>query len=1072
MPLTDALRTPLSAVFGLLSSGSSSKTVTPGLSKDEETEKLTSDQSLCEKADFRIGGMTCGACVESIESMMRVQPGIHSIKVALLAERAVIEFDPLVWTAEKLASEIEDIGFEATPLPPTCTDSVTLKIYGMVCASCEASITNQLKEVPGVESVEVNHLLGKGVVVFDRSLVGVRNIVETVEGCGFDCMVSAEDDATQLRSLSRTKEITEWRERFKRALMFAIPVFLISMIFPMIPFLRPIVRYQLISHRLWLGDFLAFILTCPAQFWLGSRFYRNAWKALKHKSATMDVLVVLGTSAAFAYSVGAMIVALLFGASSSSTQMTSTTMDEMHKEMHEGPSVFFDTSTMLIMFVSLGRYLENLAKGKTSAALTDLMALAPSMAIIYTSRPAEQGTLLTSRLSGEGNPKPEAPVAHANIESITKKIPTELVQVGDILLIQPGAQIPADGTVVKGTSAVDESAVTGEPIPALKAPGDAVIGGTVNGTGAFDMVVTRAGKDTALSQIVKLVEDVQTSKAPVQAFADKVAGVFVPGVIGLAAITFVGWMLVSAVLSETHLPEVFKMHDQTKLEVCLKLCISVVVVACPCALGLSTPTAIMVGTGVGAKNGILIKGGKALESSKSLKMIVFDKTGTVTEGKPSVTKMGWINSEETASQSHKRQLTVERLPGTPASGKVDVTNLSLPSNIGSLTRLHILTMVAAAEAKSEHPLAKAVATFGQKAASRAIPSHQASAEVLAFESVTGQGIRAKVALTTSGNVVNGWDVFVGTASLVVGGNGDTPLPGSLLEFETEEAKLGRTVVFASLAPWASKNANPANATYSKVPTPCLALSMSDVPKPSSMRAIRSLQEMGIKCAMMTGDSQSTALAIAEQVGIPKELVWSRMSPKGKASVITELMSKGEGVGMVGDGINDSPALVAATVGIALSSGTSVAIEAADIVLMRSDLLDVVAALHLSKSIFGVIRRNLVWACIYNVLGIPLAMGLFLPWGLNLHPMMAGAAMAFSSVSVVTSSLTLKWWRRPQSSVMPGEQITGVTMMDSAKELVADGWEALKASVRGRMSSGVSRGADGYAQIPVEMDDRV
>ncbi|PVF97119.1 putative CCC2-P-type ATPase [Serendipita vermifera] len=1071
MPLPDSIKTPFSAVFGILSAGSPS-TSKPFLSKSNngESEKLMSPggNNPIEKADFRIEGMTCGACVESIESMMRSQPGIHSIKVALLAERAVIEFDPLVWTIEKLGSEISDIGFDATPLPPSCTDSVTLKIFGMTCGACVSTIESQLSSLPGVESVEVNLTTEKGKVVFDRGIVGVRDVVERVEDCGFDCMVSSEDDATQIRSLTRTKEITEWRERFKRAVTFAIPVFLISMIFPMIPFLRPIVRYQIFTGRLWLGDLLALILTCPVQFWLGSRFYKNAWKALKHRTATMDVLVVLGTSAAFAYSVLAMFITLVCGSPSDYDYDHGdwTRSDDMHSKF-KGPSVFFDTSTMLITFVSLGRYLENLAKGKTSAALTDLLALAPSMAIIYTSRPAESGTLLTARTPGTEEVAPPAPQPETQVT--TKKIPTELVQVGDILLVQPGAQIPADGAVIKGSSSVDESAVTGEPIPALKSPGDSVIGGTVNGTGAFDMVVTRAGKDTALSQIVKLVEEAQTSKAPVQAFADKVAGYFVPGVIGLAAVTFVGWMILSAFLSNDSLPMVFRMHGQTKFEVCLKLCISVVVVACPCALGLATPTAIMVGTGVGAKNGILIKGGKALEASRSLNVMVFDKTGTITEGKPSVTRLGWVRSSPEDLMAAATPTQVDNTPGTPSHSRVEASNLSIVTNIGKLTRLQVLAMVAAAEAKSEHPLAKAVASYGQLALSRAIPSHQVQPEVVAFESVTGQGIRAKITINLGGGNVPGFDVFVGSSSFVTGGKDNGSLPQALLQFEGQEAGMGRTVVFVSLMGWANnKKAGP---TYSSTPIPCVALSMSDVPKPTSMRAIESLQRMGIKCAMMTGDSEATALAIAKQVGIPKELVWSRMSPKGKASVIGELMSKGESVGMVGDGINDSPALVAATVGIALSSGTSIAMEAADIVLMRSDLLDVVAALHLSKSIFAVIRRNLVWACIYNVLGIPLAMGLFLPWGLSLHPMMAGAAMAFSSVSVVTSSLTLKWWRRPASSVMPGEKIVGETMWDSARGVMSESWDAFKASVRSLISPRASRG-EGYSQIPLEMDDRV
>lgn len=830
--------------------------------------------------------------------MLRTQPGIHSVKVALLAERATIEFDPLHWTLEKIASEISDIGFDATPLPPSCTDTVTLKIYGMTCSSCVNAIETQLSSLPGVESAEVNLTTEKGRVVFDRSIVGARDIVERVEDCGFDCMVSSEDDATQLRSLTRTKEVQEWRERFKLAAFFAIPVFLISMIFPMIPFLRPIVRYQLIAGRLWLGDLLSFALTFPVQFWLGARFYRNAWKALKHRSATMDVLVVLGTSSAFVYSTVSMLITLICGSPSPEIQgdmMHGGTMQGhmMSGMSQDGPSVYFDTSTMLITFVSFGRYLENLAKGKTSAALTDLLALSPSMALIYTTPPT--GTLPTTHASSKDSEKNE-PAPPVDVAAVTKKIATELVQVNDILLIQPGAQIPADGTVLRGTSSVDESAITGEPVPVQKSSGDPVIGGTVNGTGTFDMVVTRAGKDTALSQIVKLVEEAQTSKAPVQVFVDKVAGYFVPTVIGLAVLTFLGWMVAGALISEASLPEVFRIHGQTKLEVCLKLCISVVVVACPCALGLATPTAIMVGTGIGAKNGILIKGGKALENSRHLKMMVFDKTGTVTDGKPTVTNFGWLNPSEDGDSI---ELGVESVPRTPsAAGRMEETNLAKPSNVGSLSRLHVLAVIAAAEAKSEHPLAKSIASYGFGAVTRAVPSQQASAEVVTFEGVTGQGIKAKVALNTGTGKVEEWNVFVGTAELVAG-NGR--LPQQLLEFERREAVLGRTVIFASLAPWtsSSKLAGSSSATSSSTPIPCVALSMSDVPKRSSRRAIEALQNMGIKCAMMTGDSEATALAIAKQVGIPTDLVWSRVSPKGKASILGDLMNKEEEVGMVG-----------------------------------------------------------------------------------------------------------------------------------------------------------------------------
>ncbi|KAI0339454.1 copper transporting p-type ATPase-like protein [Trametopsis cervina] len=952
-----------------------------GLMLSDEEAASSDSMRPPEKAEFRVEGMTCGSCVESIESMLRGQAGIHSIKVALLAERAVVEYDPAQWSVDKIMSEISDIGFDAYIIPPTRSDTVTLRIYGMKSANCVPEVENGLSTLPGITSVAASLLEETCKVEFDRALVGPREMVERLEDIGYEAMLSDEEDATQLRSLTRIKEIQEWQSRFNWSVVFAVPVFFISMICKHIPGLRELVNVRLIQG-IYLGDLLVLCLTTPAQFWIGQKFYRNAWKALKHGSATMDVLVMLGTSAAYFYSLFGMVAAIF------------------NSDPDYRPFIFFDTSTMLIMFVSLGRLLENRAKGRTSAALTDLMALAPSMATIYTDAPA-----CTQE----------------------KRIPTELVQVGDMIKLVPGDKVPADGTVVKGTSTIDESAVTGEPHPVLKQQGDSVIGGTVNGLGTFDMLVTRAGKDTALAQIVKLVEDAQTSKAPIQAFADKVAGYFVPVVITLAAVTFTSWMIISHIINEDSLPMMFKHHGASKFAVCLQLCISVVVVACPCALGLSTPTAIMVGTGVGAKNGILIKGGRALEASRSINRIVLDKTGTVTEGKMTVAQWAWAHTE------------YDEVPSDA---------LLTTKVLDELSRADVIALVAATEARSEHPLAKAVAVYGKDILGKAqINNREVSLDL--FESVTGAGVKASATFTDSKAK---YIVYVGNARFASQSD-DVHLPSSLSTFNSVNETQGRTAIFVSIS-----------SSPSASPRIVCAIALSDAPKKSSAQAIKALEAMGVEVNMMTGDATGTALAIAKQVGIPSDRVWANMSPKGKATVITELMEKyGGGVAMVGDGINDSPALVAASVGIALSSGTSVAIEAADIVLMRSDLLDVVAALHLSRSIFAVIRRNLVWACIYNVLGIPLAMGVFLPVGLHLHPMMAGAAMAFSSVSVVTSSLFLRWWTRPQSSVMPGEKIERESVYDSLRISVSDLWAAFKDLFRGRKVAG-------YSQIPVEMND--
>ena len=698
----------------------------------------------------------------------------------------------------------------------------------MTCSACTSTIESGLLATPGISNVAVSLATNTAKIEFDRSMIGPREMVEHVEDMGFDAMVSSDDDATQLRSLQRTKEIQEWRKRFWRSFAFAVPVFFVGMVCPHVAFLRPIVGYK-ITTGLYLGDIISLILTSFVQFWLGQKFYRNSYKALKHGSATMDVLVTVGTTAAYVYSLFALITA------------------PFSSDPDFKPSVFFDTSTMLIMFFSLGRYLENKAKGRTSAALTDLMALSPSMATIYTDAPACKQE---------------------------KRIATELLQLGDICKIVPGDKIPADGTVLRGTSSVDESAVTGEPVPVLKQVGDAVIGGTVNGLGAFDMTVTRAGKDTALAQIVQLVEDAQTSKAPIQAFADRVAGYFVPTVIILAVITFVGWMVISAIVPDTALPTIFHMHGASKFSVCLKLCISVVVVACPCALGLSTPTAIMVGTGVGAQNGILIKGGRALEASKNIKRIMLDKTGTVTEGKMCVAELAWVPSDS----------QLELGENLPLSAKCvdDVT-----------VRAALLAMVAASEARSEHPLARATAAYGKEEVAKSgvsIPD----VNIVAFESIPGAGIKSSITLAGSTTF---YTIYVGSARFVSQSDYDADhLPASLASFTERETEKGRTVIYVSLA----SSPSAAQKSVSR-PLPALALSLSDLPKPSSARAIKALQDMGMQVSMMTGDGRTTALAIAREVGIPPECVWAGMSPKGKAKIVTELMEKeGGGVAMVSE----------------------------------------------------------------------------------------------------------------------------------------------------------------------------
>ncbi len=762
---------------------------------------------------------------------MRVQEGIDSVRVALLAERAVVEYDPSLWTVEKIMNEISDIGFEPSAIPDSSKDTCTLRIYGMTSPNCASTIEREIGLLPGILSFIVSFASETCRVEFDRDLAGPRDVVSRIEGLGYNAVLSFdEEDDTQSRSLMKTKEIQAWRRRFYLSTTFAVPVFFFSMIVPMVGFLRPMSRIRLF-RGIYLTDVICFLLTIPVQFWVGAIFFRSAYKSIRHASATMDVLVICGTMAAFTYSTINLLTA------------------PFNEDPNYRPSTFFDTSTMLISFVSLGRYLENMAKGKTSAALTDLMKLTPSMATIYTNPECTQ----------------------------ENRIGTELVQVGDILKVVPGDRVPADGTVVKGSSSVDESAVTGEPIPVLKQAGDTVIGGTMNGLGAFDMIVTRAGRDTALSQIVKLVEDAQTSKAPIQAFTDRVAGYFVPIVLSIALLTFAAWMILSHVINTDNLPAVFHHPGSSKFGVCLKICISVVVVACPCALGLSTPTAIMVGTGVGAKHGILIKGGQPLEVSRFIRKIVLDKTGTITNGNPTVVSIAWAGDIQSSPNAQPA-----------ATGRND--DLFAPSAYGQVSKAGVLALVSATEVRSEHPLAQAIAAYSREVLS-SLGLFTPIAEVGSFESVVGAGVKATIELSSGASLPKSkLTVYVGTGPFVMQPDGLTSLPPDLESFQAEESNRGHTVVFASI----SQNSK-------GFPIPVLAISLADMPKPSSKAAVKGLQEMGIDVCMMTGDSEETAQAIAREVGISSSKVWSRASPKGKAKIIRELIDMKEGgVAMVSD----------------------------------------------------------------------------------------------------------------------------------------------------------------------------
>ena len=911
-----------------------------------------------------IEGMTCGACTSSVEKGFHNVPGLVRFNISLLAERAIISHDPQVLTPEKIVEIIEDSGFDAKIIssnPETLASgfsnsSTQLKIYGLQDAKAATDLETELRSKLGITSALISLSTSRATINHDPTIIGLRAIVGIVEAAGFNALVAESDDNNaQIESLAKTKEIQEWKNAFITSLAFAIPVLLISMIIPMfLPSLN-FGGFEIIAG-LFLGDVICCALTIPVQFGIGKRFYISAYKSLKHKSPTMDVLVVLGTSTAFFFSVFAMVVAILI-------------------PPHGKPSTIFDTSTMLITFITLGRWLENRAKGQTSKALSALMSLAPSMATIYddplyAEKLADAWTTPVSPIL-EKTPTnasfKDEPPAPSGPSAVEKVIPTELLEVGDIVILRPGDKIPADGTVVRGESFVDESMVTGEPMPILKKKNSLLIAGTVNGAGKIDFKVSRAGKDTQLSQIVNLVQEAQTSRAPIQRMADLVAGYFVPVIIILGLTTFVAWFVLSHTLPNP--PKIFTdAENGGKFMVCLKLCISVIVFACPCALGLATPTAVMVGTGAASQQGILVKGGAALETATRITHVVLDKTGTLTFGKLKVAEThlhpDWTSTEER-------------------------------------TKLW-WNLIGLAEVGSEHPIARSIL-----GAAREVLHMEAgdtfSGQVGTFGVSVGLGVSALIDLDLPGEETSRYKVYVGNAAFLHTKHIEIPhdieeAATSVLSPTTRtKSKTGITTIYVAI-----------NGQYAGT------LGLSDTLKPTAAAAVAALHRMGVSTSLITGDTYNTALTIGDLVGIPKDSIRASVSPGDKQNIVAELQAQGEIVAMVGDGINDSPALATADIGIGLVSGSDIAVEAADIVIMRSeDLLNIPTALHLCRVFFRRIKFNLMWACAYNVIGLPFAMGIFLPFGYHMPPLMSATAMIFSSISVTLSSLALRWTGRPK-----------------------------------------------------------
>jgi Cu+-exporting ATPase len=904
-----------------------------------------------------IEGMTCGACTSAVEGGFKGVNGVLKFNISLLAERAVITHDVTKLLPNQIAEIIDDRGFDAQVLSTVPTNdlrggsssTVQFKVFGVPDAAAAEALEAELAATHGVDSVSLSLASSRLSVTHQPGLIGLRAIVEAVEAQGYNALVADnQDNDAQLESLAKTREIGEWRTAFRTSLAFAIPVLILGMILPMCAPSLDFGKFELVPG-LFLGDVICLVLTIPVQFGIGKRFYISAYKSLKHRSPTMDVLVVLGTSCAFSFSILVMVVSLLM-------------------PPHTRPSTIFDTSTMLITFVTLGRYLENSAKGRTSRALSRLMSLAPSMATIYADPIAAEKAAEAWDKDPSTPKTPRTPGLGGSAQE-ERCIPTELLQLGDVVIVRPGDKLPADGVLVRGETFVDESMVTGEAMPVQKRVGDNVMGGTVNGDGRVDFRVTRAGRDTQLSSIVKLVQDAQTTRAPIQRLADTLAGYFVPAILILGLSTFLCWMVLSHVLPNP--PKIFLQNSSGgKIMVCVKLCISVIVFACPCALGLATPTAVMVGTGVGAENGILIKGGAVLERTTKVTQIVLDKTGTITHGKMSVVESdlepAWHNKE------WRRRLW--------------------------------WAIVGLAEMGSEHPVGKAILAGARQELDVEVDG-VIEGSIGEFKVAVGKGINALVEPASAVDRTR-YRVLIGNVAYLQ--NNGIEVPEDVVETSEsidaggskangKKPATGTTHIFVAI-----------DGAYSG------HLALADSIKDGAAAAISVLHQMGVKTAIVTGDQRSTALSVAAAVGISPENVYAGVSPDQKQAIIKQIQAQGEVVAMVGDGINDSPALATADIGIAMASGTDVAMEAADLVLMRpTDLMDIPSALNLARCIFRRIKLNLAWACMYNLIGLPIAMGFFLPIGFHMHPMMAGFAMACSSVSVVVSSLLLKFWKRPR-----------------------------------------------------------
>jgi len=841
------------------------------------------------KIEIPVTGMSCAACALRIQENLSSMEGVGSASVNLSSERATVTYDPSKATVEDFLSQIKDLGYG------TVVTKQTIPIEGMSCAVCSTRVQDALGSLNGVLSAQVNFATEKATVEYIPSMIGMRELRNAIKDAGYEVIsVEQGEDIVEKEKREREAHYRKLKMKVITGALLAIPIMILM-------YWEELGLSSLIEIPHRINHILQLILVIPVQFWIGWQFYAGALAAARHKTTNMNTLIAVGTSAAFIYSVAA------------------TFFPSVFEVKGYTAGVYYDTCAAIIVLILLGRMLEARAKGQTSEAIKKLIGLQPKTARVI--REASKGHLLgdspeAKRVKGS---ELEIPAEGQRVREEEIDIPIDEVEIGDIIVVRPGEKIPVDGVIKDGYSSVDESMITGESIPVEKKTGDFVIGATINKTGSFRFEASKIGRDTMLAQIINMVQEAQGSKPPIARMADLIASYFVPSVIGIATLTFVIWYFFGPAPSLTYAVLNF---------------IAVLIIACPCALGLATPTSIMVGTGKGAESGILIRGGESLETAHKINAIVFDKTGTITKGKPEVTEIVSVNGS---------------------------------------SENEILQLAASAEKSSEHPLSEAIINKAKMMDIRITDAER-------FEAVPGHGIKA---------VVAGKKVILGNAAMM--DHAGIKI-GSLKDKADKLAHEGKTPMFIAI--------NNESAGI---------ISVADTIKDGSLEAVKALNNLGIEVIMLTGDNRRTGEAMAKKAGIKRVL--AEVLPEDKANEIKKLQSEGKIVAMVGDGINDAPALAQADVGISIGTGTDIAMEASDITLIKGDLRSVVTAISLSRSTIKNIKQNLFWAFAYNTILIPVAAGALFPFfGILLSPILAAGAMGMSSVTVVSNALRLRRFR--------------------------------------------------------------